>query len=570
MNRIQSLRVITSLGELASLLGFTPKGLAYVLYVKSPAAKYRAFTIPKKSGGLRDIRAPDADLMNLQSRLAGYLQDCDAQIRAELNLRRTIAHGFVRNRSIMTNAGEHLHRRFVFNVDIEDFFGTINFGRVRGFFIKNRNFALNPKVATILAQIVCNDNCLPQGAPTSPVVSNLVAHILDIRLARLAAQVGCTYSRYADDLTFSTNKREFPREIASRDHVDPHGWRVGEELQRIIRATGFSLNDKKTRMHYADSRQQVTGLVVNRKVNVRTEYRRHVRQMVNRLCNTGEFQLVPASKAAGGKGEQNGTVEQLAGMLSFINSVRLFENERHKFESGWPTGGTGFLEMYRKFLTYKDFYGAERPVILLEGKTDHIYLRCAIRQLADTLPQLAAKDSAGRVDLLVRLFRHTKTTGEILGLIGGTGDLKKFIAKYKETTSKFKAEKSPHPIIVVIDNDSGASGIYSIIKKNTGQEISGDKPFYKIFGHLYVVPTPKMGAKESSIEDLFPPSVLQATWNGKTFKKKESDAGAHYGKYDFARYVIQAHQNEIDFSGFAPMLDTINAIIASHGLASSE
>lgn len=567
MSRLQSLRAISSLSELALLLGFKPQGLAYILYIKSDAAKYTAFTISKKSGGERPIRAPSEDLKNLQARLAGLLQDCDEQIRADLNLRRTIAHGFVRKKSIMTNASEHLHKRSVFNIDIEDFFGTINFGRVRGFFIKNRNFSLNPKVATILAQIVCHENSLPQGAPTSPVISNLIAHILDVRLAKIASKVGCTYSRYADDLTFSTNKREFPSDIASTEYADPHAWRVGDQLRRVIHATGFSLNDKKTRMHYRDSRQQVTGLVVNRKVNIRIEYRRHVRQMVNRLCNTGTFQLVPATKVVEGKDEQSGTLEQLAGMLSFMNSVRRYEIKRHEFQLEWLPSDKSFLEIYRKFLTYKDFYGVDRPVILLEGKTDNIYLRCAMRQLVDDLPNLAKKDASGKIELSVRLFRQTNTTGEVLGLSGGSGDLKNFIAKYKSTTSKFKAEKSAFPIIIVIDNDEGAKGIYSVIKKELKRDISGDDPYYKIFDHLYVVPTPRMGAKESCIENLFDPSVLQTNLAGKTFNgTKDSDGSKHYGKYDLARYVIKANEKEISFSGFLPMMSTINSIVASHGV----
>ena len=102
-------------------------------------------------------------------------------------------------------------RRWVFNLDLEDFFPSINFGRVRGFLLKNRDFrAESEHRATVISQIACHENSLPQGSPCSPVISNLVAHLLDMRLVRLASSVGCTYSRYADDLTFSTNKKIFP------------------------------------------------------------------------------------------------------------------------------------------------------------------------------------------------------------------------------------------------------------------------------------------------------------------------------------------------------------------------
>src|SRR5262249_30547325 len=157
----------------------------------------------------------------------------------------------------------HRRRRWVFNVDLEDFFGTINFGRVRGYFMKDRDFALPAPTATILAQIACHENRLPQGSPCSTVISNLVAHILDLHLCKLAFKYGCTYSRYADDLTFSTNKPTFPAGIAVRSDTKPHEWMVGAELQEIISHSQFKVNPQKTRMQYRNSRQEVTGLVVN-------------------------------------------------------------------------------------------------------------------------------------------------------------------------------------------------------------------------------------------------------------------------------------------------------------------
>src|SRR5205085_12448911 len=137
------------------------------------------------------------------------------------------------------------HRRWVFNLDLEEFFPSINFGRVRGFFLKNRDFELNVDVATVLAQIACHENSLPQGSPCSPVISNLVGHLLDMRLVKLASEAGCTYSRYADDLTFSTNKAEFPPAIAvpSGDKgIDSHLWLPGKALEWQIQRSGFGIN----------------------------------------------------------------------------------------------------------------------------------------------------------------------------------------------------------------------------------------------------------------------------------------------------------------------------------------
>jgi RNA-directed DNA polymerase len=102
---------------------------------------------------------------------------------------------------------EHKNRRYVLNLDLHDFFPTFNFGRVRDFFIKNLDLLVPEKVATVIAQIACYEGSLPQGSPCSPVIADMIAHILDVRLAQLARRYKATYSRYADDLTFSTMRR---------------------------------------------------------------------------------------------------------------------------------------------------------------------------------------------------------------------------------------------------------------------------------------------------------------------------------------------------------------------------
>jgi RNA-directed DNA polymerase len=101
-----------------------------------------------------------------------------------------------------------------YSMPIKDFFPSINFGRVLGLFTKDRNFPLEPKVATVIAQIPCHNNQLPQGSPCSPVISNLIAHLLDIHLNKVARAGRCTHTRYVDDLTFSTNEKDFPTAVA--------------------------------------------------------------------------------------------------------------------------------------------------------------------------------------------------------------------------------------------------------------------------------------------------------------------------------------------------------------------
>ena len=325
MSKLGSLKSASSLRQLAILLGVWPSHLSYVLYVK-PGPKYTAFEIPKRSGGSRTIHAPHQALKVVQRRLSDLLQDCIAEIQKRNNVQDRIAHGFIRKRSIVTNARRHRNRRWVFNMDLEDFFPSINFGRVRGFLLKNRDFELQESVATAIAQIACHDNSLPQGSPCSPVLSNLIGHVMDIRLVHLASKAGCIYTRYADDLTFSTNKAHFPSEIAEptgTNEVSVQTWAPSEDLRSVIYRSGFRINAKKTRMMYRSSRQEVTGLVVNQRINVPNEYRRTVRAMVHRLTTTGEFHVpMPAcGDPIGTLLRRPGTWNQLGGMLGFVHSI---------------------------------------------------------------------------------------------------------------------------------------------------------------------------------------------------------------------------------------------------------
>ena len=142
VSQLQSLKIATSLSQVAKLLDVKPAMLSFNLYIKPSAQRYETFTIPKKNGGTRTITAPVGDLKLIQRRLSLLLQNCLQEIEAAQGFsdggprRERVIHGFKRNRTIMTNAKEHLKRRYVFNADLADFFDTINFGRVRGFFIR--------------------------------------------------------------------------------------------------------------------------------------------------------------------------------------------------------------------------------------------------------------------------------------------------------------------------------------------------------------------------------------------------------------------------------------------------
>ncbi|PKO85609.1 MAG: hypothetical protein CVU18_19270 [Betaproteobacteria bacterium HGW-Betaproteobacteria-12] len=565
MSFLTELKSAKSLHDVAYLLGYKPKSLSYVIY-KMPV-KYETFTVPKKTGGVRTISAPHPELKLLQRRLSDGLQSCWDEINSEKKISKPISHGFRRRSSILTNASVHRGRRFVFNVDIKDFFDSINFGRVYGFFLKNTDFALPESVAKILAAISCHEGKLPQGSPCSPVISNLIGQVLDIRLAQLARSHGCSYSRYADDLTFSTNKRVFPSAVAALGIN--HAWVVGDALSKIIERSGFQLNPKKTRMQYCDSRQEVTGLIVNRRANTRPEYRRLTRAMTHKLVTTGKFQIAGMKADASGTFAPtlvDGSISHLQGMFGFIDWVDLSHKKATETHDGPPSS---ISKVYKRFLMHRDFWASSLPVILCEGKTDSVYLRGAIRRLATAHPSLVSMTTVGKAEYKVRFFNYSYTSQRILDLSGGAPAVKSFITGYLKSVKKTPAPSNRQPLIVLLDNDSGGKVFYSLIKEYNGKKtpVDGMDDFYHLEANVYVVFTPiaKPG-DNSSIEDFFEPALLATKIDGKSFNpsNEDLDENTEYGKAIFAAKVVRPNIPKINFDKFGLILARLERVMDAH------
>jgi retron-type reverse transcriptase len=570
---LQRLRAASTRHDVANLLQYTPKALSYILYKQDDAAKYHSFAIAKRDGTLRMISAPSPPLKLLQRRLADLLQNCVDEINQDRHFPDQLAHGFKRKRSIITNGVKHRKKRYVFNIDLENFFPSINFGRVRGLFIKDSNFLLHPAVATVLAQVACHENSLPQGSPCSPVISNLVGHTLDIQLCRLAATNGCTYSRYADDITFSTNKPNFPSDIAIPSPDAVHTWHAGDRLQQVVAHAGFTINDAKTRMQYRNSRQAVTGLVVNKKVNVAADYRRTVRAMAQRLFISGKFQHVRSAADVNGvyvRTQADGTLDELQGMLGHINMVDRYNAEMAtKAGSGKSQAKTLLRpkeKVYRRFLLYSRFYAAPSPVVVCEGKTDNVYLIHAIRSLAAAYARLATVSANNEVALNIRILKTLQTSvGRVLNLGGGASDLDGLIDQYLDEIQNFKAPGLAHAVVLVADNDSGATDILNTIKRRTKNAPNRNAPFIPIGGNLYLVLTPLLAnGAPSTIEDCFDATIRNLVLGGKTFNpKKNADPALYFGKHILSQYVRQ-NAAKINFNGFVGLLDRLVAAIEDH------
>jgi len=364
--------------------------------------------------------------------------------------------------------------------------------------------------------------------------------------------------------------KQFPFEIglpATDQGTDSHIWLPGDALRKTINRAGFTINPNKTHLMYWTSRQRVTGLVVNKKINIRWEYRHNVRAMVNKLVNTGEFELNGIVHKDGKVAieKRRGSLNELHGMLGFVNDIDVYNNLQTNDK---PHGFSSTERVYRKFLIYSIFYAAQMPVILCEGDTDNVYITHAIRSLAREFPDLADVRADGKIVLKVRLYKYpNSSTSRLLGLgHGGSSVLSKFISGYKKEISSFKAPGLAHPVIIVYDNDEGAQSIRGTIKQITKTTPKKTNPFDYVTNNMYAVPTPiPEGEEASKIEDFFDETIKSTVVTGKIFNDGNNiDANQHYGKKVFAHKVVRPKAQTIDFSGFRPLLSNIVEVIKDH------
>lgn len=255
--------------DVATLLGISERSLRYFLYKRRPENMYFTFEIPKKDGSKREISAPSKELKNIQRKLADVLSAVyDPKV---------CAYGFIEGRNNVGNAGRHVNKRLVFNIDLKDFFSQIHFGRVRGM-LMNKPYCIKEEAATTIAQIACFNGRLPQGAPSSPIITNMISAPLDNALMRLAKKANCIYTRYADDITFSTFKPEFDKSIVS---IEKGTVLIGEDLERILKKHSFEVNPNKITLRSRIYRQEVTGLTVNEFTNLRRNYIKQLRAIIH-------------------------------------------------------------------------------------------------------------------------------------------------------------------------------------------------------------------------------------------------------------------------------------------------
>lgn len=248
--------VILDTYQLSNVLGIKWEELKKI--INESQKLYYDFYISKKRGGKRQISMPNKKLKETQKLIKEKILE-NIKISDDAN-------GFTRNKSIITNAKVHLNQEKILNIDLKDFFSSIHNNRV--YYIFRKICGYNKDVSYCLMKLVTYKNALPQGAPTSPILSNIVSFMMDIRLKKLSEKMNIRYTRYADDITFSGEKNVINKKLLKC-------------VVSIIEDCGFNVNIDKTRFQSKGRRQEVTGLIVNNNtLNVPKKYIKEIRQEI--------------------------------------------------------------------------------------------------------------------------------------------------------------------------------------------------------------------------------------------------------------------------------------------------
>lgn len=553
---------LTTRNDFADYLNVSRKTLTYLLHVKRIENLYTTFEVPKKSGETRKICAPMPELKTIQRKLAEVLWEIEKEIRKEHNVKSMISHAFEEDKSIVTNARVHRNKKIIINLDLENFFDSFHFGRVKGFFLKNKNYKVSEEVATTIARLCCYEGKLPQGAPTSPILTNLICNILDMRLVKISKKYRVDYTRYADDLTFSTNDTDL--QFFLKEFLD--------EVENEINKAGFKVNHRKTRTCYSNYRQEVTGLVVNQKINVKKEFYKDTRAMAHSLYSNGEFYI---------NGEK-GTLSQLEGRFTFIYQLEDYNNKLNNGEKSFkaiPTLSNREKE-YQKFLFYKYFYANDMPLVVTEGKTDVAYIKAALKALYQEYPELIRKDEGDNFTFKIAFLNRTDAIEKLLGIFKDGANAMKNVynaysgkSNYPDLSKTFKrfGVTPKKPVIMLFDNEFvNEDKPIRQFAKHISLKGEALKTFQvnrsmHLLENLFVVIPPLIGnLKECEIEDLFDAATLSHQIKGKTFGLKgKFDKEKHYSKEIFSKYILDNY-GTINFENFRPLLNDLREIVSNY------
>lgn len=396
--------------------------------------RYSEVQIPKRRGGARTLLVPERRLKYVQRRLLPLLE--------KLYFARRPVHGFVKGRGVISNAQAHERRPYLINLDLSDFFGTITRRRVHSLL---QRIGLSEEVARTVCILCVVRNQLPQGAPTSPILANMICFRLDREMMNFAKDNRFRYTRYADDITISSHV--LPHALFEGDLPSPgklHESQLADRLRFVIQNNGFEIHPEKIWYSGQKSRKSVTGLVVNELVNVPRAYVRNLRASIYKIERMG---LIEAEKEFKTRYPNTGQLlDVVRGRLEWIAQVRgrgfgPFQTLGKRFNKLFPDRSVAidptFQEVLEKAVWVVEFAHdpgpecAQGTAFFLQGVglvcADHVFEKLPAGKSSDlylaTNPakKYSARPSARRCkyrDLVI--LEHDVPEGEFLELVRST------------------------------------------------------------------------------------------------------------------------------------------------------
>ncbi len=298
---------LKNMKDLAVYLGVNYFDLNKVLFSHS---NYTDFEIQKKHGGIRKISAPKKIIKQIQAILK-------MKFESEYEPKYCV-NGFIKNKSIYTNALPHVKKQFLLNIDLLDFFPSINFNRVKSL-LEKQPFNANENISRMIANLITH-NGLPQGASTSPIISNMICRRLDNRLFKYCNKYNADYSRYADDITISWDNGS-----NNKYYYNEHLKKINDVVVQIITEEGFVVNDKKTFFSSKNGHKEVTGIMVNKFTNIPKDYFYRLRSIINDAHKNG-FEMAyqhhcDKKNIEFDANNTNDFIKKVMGMMSYYSMV---------------------------------------------------------------------------------------------------------------------------------------------------------------------------------------------------------------------------------------------------------
>jgi RNA-directed DNA polymerase len=551
---VSPLVAVATKTDLAHLLGTTVELLNLYTYGLPSARRYRTTKLRKRSGGEREICAPIGPLKAMQRKLVDLL--------TPFYRPRWCVFGYVPGRDVVKKASKHLTQRWVLRVDLEDFFPRLHHGRIVGL-LKSPPFGLPLQIAKVVATICTHEGKLPQGAPTSPLLSNLLTRGLDKELARLSRQTGCRYTRYCDDLVFSTRRNQFPKALASIESIPGEATRVlvGEGIETAVGRAGLKVNLGKLSLKQPQHRQIVAGIVVNSRLNIPREYVRGLRAVLHAWKKFGLFRTRTWFFANHYNRNRHGKKrirfrEVIRGRVTHVGRIR-----------GWADPlylrlVADLCALDRQFVPKYERPKAGKVTVFTEGKTD-------VKHMSLALSHLRSQGKFVSLDVDFQIPKSGEGSRELINTCKGMSS-------------------ATHGWPQVFAFDSDEKDVIKTVTNSTGDTKDWGSNVFSL-----VLPSPPHRAADAPlcIEMLYPDSVLQ-TPNGqqlRIFLRSEFEQSGFHKTgqyvstrkggslvvdddvYDLARRKVALSKDGfckhveslgalVDFSGFEPFFERLEEV----------